>query len=139
MLRVCMQILLSAHPSTTSERTFYAAYAEVTDYGACCEILPYLNFVNTKTANLPTDEYTREDWHSHPKSSQNGEYGGLKILLDAESFDFTYTGKDSFGFRIAFTDQRDTATVRQDGYGISPGKLERIQTHEVRRLQLVRC
>ncbi len=86
--------------------------------------MPYLNFVDPKTAILPTDQYTREDWHSHLKGSQNGEYGGLSFLLDAESFDFTYTGKDSLGFRIAFTDQRDSATVRQDGYGISTGKLE---------------
>ncbi len=114
----------SVHPSSNTVRTFYSAYAEVTDYGACCQILPYLNFVNPKTVNLPFDQYTLEDWHSQPKGSQNGEYGGLKILLDAESFDFTYTGKDTFGFRIAFTDQRDSATVRQDGYGISPGELE---------------
>ncbi len=116
-----------AHPSTKSTRTFFSAYFAVTDYGCCCIITPYLSFVNPETKNLLPEEFTGEHWHSQSKGSRNGEYGGLKILLDAESFDFSYTGKDSKGFRIAFTDQRDTAFVRQDGYVISTGEFKVIK------------
>jgi hypothetical protein len=111
----------TAHPSTKDVRTFFPAYYSVTDYGSCCIITPYLNFVYPETKNIEPALYSGEHWHAQKKGSQNGENGGLKILLDAESFDFSYSAKDSLGFRIAFTDQRDTALVRQDGYVISTG------------------
>jgi len=47
--------------------------------------------------------------------------GGLKLVLDVESFDFTNSGKTSVGFRLEFSDQRDKSAVKQDGYYISPG------------------
>ncbi len=112
----------SAHPSSKNVRTFFQAYLSVTDYGTCCFITTYLYFVNPDTKNLSFDQYTGDHWHAQQKGTQNGDYGGLKILLDAESFDFSYTGKDSLGFRISITDQRDTALVRQDGFVISTGK-----------------
>ncbi len=106
-------------------RTFYDAYVEVTDYGACCQILPYLNFANPETVHLSPDNYTAKHWHSLPKGAKNGKLGGIKFLLDVESFDFYYTGKDTQGFRIAFTDQRDTATVKQNGYVIPTGEFSK--------------
>jgi len=80
-----------------------------------------LNFVNPETRNLLPDNYSGEAWHLQSKGSLHGEYGGLKILLDAESFDFSYTGSDSLGFRITLTDQSDTASVLHDGYNFFPG------------------
>ncbi len=51
-------------------KTFYDAKFEVTDFGACCAILPYLNFVNPETAKLSPDEYTGEQWHYQKKGAQ---------------------------------------------------------------------
>ncbi len=48
--------------------------------------------------------------------------GGLKIMLDIEMFDISFTGKQNAGFRIAFTDPRDKAMIKEDGYLISPGQ-----------------
>jgi hypothetical protein len=45
----------------------------------------------------------------------------LKFILDVESFDFTFSQRESFGFRIEFSDQRDKSMINQDGYLISPG------------------
>ena len=56
-----------------------------------------------------------------PKGSLNGLKGGLKILLDIEMFDYSFTGKQNSGFRIAFTDPRDKAMIKEDGYLISSG------------------
>ena len=50
-------------------------------------------------------------------------------MLDAESFDYAYDGKDSVGFRFVIADQSDKAMLKQDGYLISPGKF-RIQQKE---------
>ena len=36
----------------------YAAQTSHTDYGICCRIFPQLDFVNPRTKNLPTDQYT---------------------------------------------------------------------------------
>ena len=53
--------------------------------------------------------------------STNGENGGIRFLLDVETFEATYSGQDTFGFRIAFGDQRDKQIITQDGYLISTG------------------
>jgi hypothetical protein len=44
-------------------------------------------------------------------------------VLDVESFDFSFSGKESFGFKLEFSDQRDKSIISQDGYLISPGLL----------------
>ena len=111
----------SEHPGSKTIKTFYSAWKSITDYGPCCLISPYVNFVNNKTKNLTPSQYTADDWHSLPKGSQNGEKGGIKFIVDVESFDFTYSGKESFGFRVEFSDQRDKSMIKQDGYLISPG------------------
>jgi hypothetical protein len=54
--------------------------------------------------------------------SHNGESGGIKILLDVETFDFTFSNTDSHGFRIVFGEQRDKQIITQDGYLLSTGK-----------------
>ena len=44
--------------SRKESHQFYAAQKSHTDYGACCRIFPNLDFINQKTRNLPTDQYT---------------------------------------------------------------------------------
>ncbi len=68
----------------------------------------------------PSD-YNVTHWHSQPRGSYNGQYGGIKLLLDVDSYDFSFTGKESAGFRLVFSDVRDKPMMRQDGYLISPG------------------
>jgi hypothetical protein len=63
-----------------------------------------------------------EDWIKIPKGATNGEIGGLSLLLDIEQFDFLFTGRESAGLNVAFTDPRDKAIMKQDGYLISPGE-----------------
>jgi hypothetical protein len=43
-------------------------------------------------------------------------------LLDVEAFDYAYTGKESVGFRIGFSDIRDKPLIKQEGFLIQPGK-----------------
>ncbi len=52
----------------------------------------------------------------------NGELGGLKFLLDAETFAFTNREKHSNGFRIAFSYPHDKHLLTHDSYFISTGK-----------------
>ena len=94
----------------------------ITDYGACCLISPYLNFINKETKDIDHTNYTGEQWLSQPKGSQSGMIGGIEFLLDVESFDYSYTGKDSVGFRFVLVDVRDQPMIKQDGYLIPPSK-----------------
>jgi hypothetical protein len=48
--------------------------------------------------------------------------GGIEVLFDVESFDYTYNGKDSVGFRFVFVNPGDQPMLNQDGYLIPPGK-----------------
>ena len=57
-----------------------------------------------------------------PRGSQNGEFGGLRFVLDAESFAFADREKHSNGFRIAFADPNDQHLLRHDSYFVSTGK-----------------
>ncbi len=102
---------------------FYSAYQQAYDYGSCCSISPYLNFVYEKTKDLDPKDYTTENWLTNIRGSQNGDNGGIKILLDVETFDFTFSNTDSHGFKIVFGDQRDIQIITQDGYSISTGNI----------------
>ena len=101
---------------------FYNAYLTVTDYGACCLIAPYLDFVNPETVYLDPSNYTAEHFHSIPLGTKNGVTRGLKLVMDVESFDYAYYPRSSRGFKIAIADARDKAVISQDGYYIRPGK-----------------
>ena len=100
---------------------FFNGLKSITDGGPCCLISPYINFVNPKTRDRDPQTLTGEEWHLQAKGSKNGLIGGLKLVLDVESFDFVHSGKTTVGFRLEFSDQRDKSTIRQDGCYISPG------------------
>jgi|FrelakmetLWP11LW_1041352.scaffolds.fasta_scaffold126044_1 hypothetical protein len=125
MLHVQFHLIphLTAHPSSKTTKMFFKAYQPVTDFGSCCDIVPYLNFVNPQTSKLDLQLVDLEEWHHIPRGSQNGELGGLEFVLDAESFAFSSKEKNSVGFRIAFTNPQDKQTVRKDGYLISTGRI----------------
>jgi hypothetical protein len=103
-------------------RKFFDAYSVLTDYGACCLIVPYLDFVNPRTKNIDPDEYSAEDFLSIPRGAKNGLTYGLKILLDLESFDYAYFPRESQGFLVALSDAADQPVINQDGFYISPGE-----------------
>jgi hypothetical protein len=82
-----------------------------------------LSFVNPETIHLHPYNYTGEQWRSTPKGSKNGYEGGIKFVLDVESFDYTLMKKRlSEGFKIAFALPEDKQSLKLDGYLISPGK-----------------
>ena len=97
-------------------------------------IAPYLYFVNPESMNLDPVNYTAKHWHSQPRGAYNGQFGGIKLLLDVDSFDTSFAGKESVGFRLVFSNVRDAPMVRQDGYLISPGK-----TKHCYKLDLKKC
>ena len=59
-------------------------------------------------------------WLHIPRGALSGPDGGLKLLLDVESFDSAYSTFD--GLVVAFLDQRDLPVIAQDGFMVSPGK-----------------
>ena len=120
-IKVPIHFVSIEHPGSGTVKTFYSTWKALTDYGPCCLISPFLNFANKETKDISPSDYTAAHWHSQPKGSHNGQIGGMKFLLDVESFDFSFSGKESLGFRVEFSDQRDKSMIKQDGYLISPG------------------
>jgi hypothetical protein len=112
---------LSEYSGLDPNKNFFEALKVVTDVGPCCLISPDLYFVNEKTKDKDPYYFTGEDYHLQPKGSKNGQNNGLKLVLDVESFDYTYSGKESMGFKIEFSDPRDMSIIKQGGYSISPG------------------
>jgi hypothetical protein len=47
---------------------------------------------------------------------------GLKLVLDAEHFDYGYFPRGAKGFRVALSAPTDQAIINQDGFYISPGQ-----------------
>lgn len=114
--------ILLEHPSTKTFRKFYTAIDyDTTDYGYCCQINPYLNFLNPKTVLLDGNDFTSEDYLSVPKGSTNGIQGGLKFILDAETFNYAYLARGESGFRLSLTDPRDKPIINQNSFYISTG------------------
>ena len=100
---------------------FYDGLAALTDYGACCLITPYLNFADPVSKHLDPYNITGHHWHSVPRGVQNGPKGGIKFVLDAETFAFAPMGQESVGFRTGFADPRDKPMIKQESFMISPG------------------
>jgi len=107
--------------SRRESHQFYEAQKSHTDYGSCCRIFPHLDFINQRTRNIPTDQYTAEDFLSISPHSKNGMENGLRLLVDAEIFEYSYYPRGSEGFDIALADSRDRAVVRQQGFYVKPG------------------
>jgi hypothetical protein len=109
------------HPSSNTTVEFYNGLLGLTDYGACCLIDPYLNFINPVSKDLSPFNITGDHWHSVPRGVQNGPMGGIKFVLDAETFAFAPMGQESSGFRIGIADSRDKPMIKQESFMISPG------------------
>ena len=108
--------------NSQSELNFYNAMVSVTDYGSCCTMFPYLDFVNNETIPIDPMEYTWDHFHSIPYGAKNGIRRGMKLILDVESYDYAYHPRGSSGFKVALKDARDKAVISQDGFYIAPGK-----------------
>ena len=117
--------------STVETHQNYDTQKSHTDYGPCCRIFPQLDFVNQKTKDLPTEQYTgkgylsldfleycllaAEDFLSIQPNSKTGMENGLRLLVDVETFEYSYYPRGSEGFNVALADSRDRAVVRQQG------------------------
>jgi hypothetical protein len=77
--------------------------------------------VNPETRDMEINDISMESWDNIPRGSLNGEFGGFRFVLDAESFAFTDQDKHSSGFRIAFADAHDKHFLSHDSYFISTG------------------
>lgn len=87
-------------------------------------MVPYLDFVNNDTIEVPPEDYTGENFHSIPYGAKFSVKRGLKLILDVESFDYAYFPRGSKGIKVALSDARDKAVVNQEGYYVSTGKFE---------------
>jgi len=79
--------------STVETHEYYETQKSHTDYGACCRLFPQLDFVNQKTKDLPTDQYTAEDFLSIQPNSKAGMENGLRLLVDVETFEYSFFSK----------------------------------------------
>ena len=59
--------------------------------------------------------FTANDFLSIEPHAKNGMENGLRLLVDVESFEYSYFPRGSEGFNIALADSRDRAVVRQQG------------------------
>ena len=59
--------------------------------------------------------FLAEDFLSIEPNSRNGMENGLRLLVDVETFEYSYFPRGSEGFNIALADSRDRAIVRQQG------------------------
>ena len=101
---------------------FYNAYKSSTDYGACCTITPFLDFENPGTKYVHPSNYTGPDFINIPRGgTRNGIRHGLKLILDVESFDFTFFELGVAGFIAEVADARDKAFINQNGFNIATG------------------
>ena len=65
------KFLFSEWRSKTTQK-FYSSYQSITDYGACCVIVPYLDLINETTINLDPAKYTGQMFHDIPTGAKNG-------------------------------------------------------------------
>ncbi len=100
---------------------FYNSYLTLTDYGACCVIVPHLDLVNNETIYLDPEFYNGKHFHSIPRGVKNGIQNGLKLVLDIEHYDYGFFARGAKGLRVALSAATDQAVINQDGFYIAPG------------------
>ncbi len=74
---------------------YYNAYQDVTDYGSCCHMIPYLDFINNETIPIDPSLYTGDHYHSIPYGAKNSVRRGIKLIIDVESYDYAYYPRGS--------------------------------------------
>ncbi|CAB4068103.1 ASICN [Lepeophtheirus salmonis] len=97
-----------------------------TDYGICSIIKPQTVF-NSKYDSIPYWDklFGKINW-SIQKGAQVGKANGLSILLDAETFDYTFHLKAGEGFKIAVHHHLDQPIMSIKELDISPGSVFQI-------------
>ena len=71
-----------------------------TDTGICAIIKPQLNF-NRSLDNLPFWNKIFDNTKGVRRGSEVGKANGLTVLLDAETFDYTYHMRAGEGFKLS--------------------------------------
>lgn len=61
----------------------------------------------------------------------NGENNGMKLLLDAETYDYAFRSRPGEGFKIALHHHRDVAVIRQLGFNVDPGSVASVAVNPV--------
>ena len=97
-----------------------------TDYGICCKVFPQLLLNGTNPEYVTrTEKYKSlsDAVLSSPivVGTKNGEKNGLHLLLDLESYEYSYFPRAGVGFTVSFTDLGEVNILRQDGFYVRPG------------------
>ena len=97
-----------------------------TDYGICSIIKPQLTF-DPKLDNIPywLKIFGEHNWKVK-KGVEVGKANGLSMLLDAETFDYTFHLKAGEGFKIAVHHHLDQPIMSIKELDISPGSVFQI-------------
>lgn len=97
-----------------------------TDYGICSLIKPQIAF----DPNLDGVPYWKKIFGKHnwavKKGAEVGKANGLSMLLDAETFDYTFHLKAGEGFKIAVHHHLDQPIMSIKELDISPGSVFQI-------------
>ena len=94
-----------------------------TDYGICSIIKPQLAF-NSDLDEVPYWEkiFGKYNWNV-TKGAEVGKANGLSMLLDAETFDYTFHLKAGEGFKIAVHHHLDQPIMSIQELDLSPGSV----------------
>ena len=106
---------------STYKKYFFNSFHSLTDYGACANIYPYLDFENPLTKNAEDRQYNGTFLEDVKYGVRNGLKNGLEIMADTEIFDYAYFFRHSSGFMVSLADNRDKAIINQKGFYIAPG------------------
>ena len=98
-----------------------------TDFGFCSLVKPQLNF-NSQYSNLPFSAKLfgpKRNDISHSRQIKPGvkvgKANGLRLLLDAETFDYTFHKSASEGFKMAVQHHLDQPLMSVKELDIAPG------------------
>ena len=101
---------------------FFSSFHSLTDYGACANIYPNLDFENPHTKDLKNRQYEAKYLNNITYGVKNGLKNGLEIMADSEIFDYAYFFRHSSGFMMSIANNRDKAIINQRGFYVAPGK-----------------
>ena len=88
-----------------------------TDFGACCLFVPHLDF-EPFDMSVPFDRI----YHDLKADALNGENNGLKIVLDAEQFNYALKSVEGAGFKLSLHHHSDKPMTQFSSQLINSGQ-----------------
>ena len=116
----CPDLIIMSKYQNQGQKLFLDTFVNRNDYGQCCLVSPYLDFVNPVQWNEKQD--LGSIFNQIPEGmAKSGQSNGFSFLLDIERHEYTSEGTGAVGIKIGAIHHSSKTLLSQYGYYVQEG------------------